>query len=130
PPPPPPPSPTLFRSGRLERRQQRGEIPALGGAARRVVLRVEVQHQPLATVVGQGDGIAAGQGQRENGGDVVTGVEHFQTPQNFIGSRIASRFRWSQNSRKSSRRAAICMLAGTPMVICAENMSAPVCIAR
>ena len=50
--------------------------------------------------------------------------------QNFIGSMIASRFRWSQNSRKSSRSAAMCMLAGTPMVTYAENISAPVCMAR
>ena len=42
---------------------------------------------------------------------------------------IASRFIESQNSRKSSRREAMCVFAGMPTVICAVNISAPVCIA-
>ncbi len=50
--------------------------------------------------------------------------------QNFIGSMIASRLRWSQNSMKSSRRAAMCMLAGMPIVTWEVNISAPVCMAR
>src|SRR5690606_1941879 len=105
---------------------------------------VEVQHQPPAGVVGEGGGGAARKRERHregglgedlaDGGHAAVGrsgvVESWAGPQNFIGSMIASRLRWSQNSRKSPRSAAMCMFAGTPMVTWAENMSAPVCIAR
>ena len=49
--------------------------------------------------------------------------------QYFIGSMMASRLRWSQNSMNSSRNAAMCMLAGMPTVSCAVNIEAPVCMA-
>src|SRR6185437_3726869 len=49
--------------------------------------------------------------------------------QNFTGSMIASRFRPSHNSRKSSRSAAMWISAGMPMVNWAWNISAPVCMA-
>ena len=39
------------RAGSRELRQQRVEVEAFGGAARRGVLRIEVQHQPAAGVV-------------------------------------------------------------------------------
>src|SRR5690606_7192143 len=123
-----------LRAQRLELRQQRVEVAALGGAAGRVVLRIEIQHQPLAGVRAQGGGAAIGERQlqacrnpRARVGRI--GLAHC-APQNFIGSMMASRLRWSQNSRKSSRSAAMCMRAGTPMVTWAEYMSAPVCIAR
>src|SRR3546814_267132 len=111
--------------------QQRVEVDAFGGASGGGVLRVEVQHQPLAAavaerVVAEFRGFAAGQRQWKLCRDLVAGIDRVGVGhQNFIGSMIASRFRWSQNSRKSSRSAAMCMSAGTPMVTCAENMSAP-----
>src|SRR5690606_28229553 len=114
-------------AGAPELRQQGVEVQALGGAAGGGILRVEVQHQPLAGVVAERGRLAAGE-RKGQVGDAVAGVGH--RAQYFIGSMMASRFRWSQNSRKSSRSAAMCMSAGTPIVSCAENMSAPVCIAR
>ena len=147
------------RAGLLELRQQGVEVDAFGGAAGSAVLGVEVQHQPLAGIVAESGLVATGQRQRQGEGGAVQGIavvhevllsslgcfydncmkrhapvrgaRKIRTPnQNFIGSMIASRFRWSQNSRKSSRSAAMCMLAGTPMVTCALNISAPVCMAR
>src|SRR5690606_17318193 len=118
-----------------ELRQQRVEVQALGGAAGGGILWVEIEDQPLAGMVGEGGGGAAGQGQRhrqDRFGELLADGDHAQDsiPQNFIGSMMASRFRWSQNSRKSSRNAAMCMSAGMPMVTWAVNISAPVCIAR
>src|SRR5690606_26817206 len=103
----------------LEFREQGVEVQTLGGAAGRGVLGVEVQHQPAAAVVGEGGAGAAGELQRELEGGAVELVAFVHCSlrmrdQNFIGSMIASRLRWSQNSRKSSRNAAMCMSAGTP----------------
>src|SRR5690606_19393685 len=130
--------PEDLRAERLELWQQRVEVTPLGGAAGGVVLGIEVQHQPLAGVRAQAGAAAVGKDQFQAcrdrvahpGGIGLARGAHQGTPQNFIGSMIASRLRWSQNSRKSSRKAAMCIRAGTPMVICAEYMSAPVCIAR
>src|SRR5690606_18532909 len=113
-----------------ELRQQGVEVPALGGAAGGGVLGIEVQHQPLPGVVGEGGGAAVVKCQRQPEDGLAQCLADVRHGQNFIGSMIASRFRWSQNSRKSSRSAAMCMSAGIPMVTCAVNISAPVCIAR
>src|SRR5690606_20744385 len=111
----------------VEARREVAEIARFHGAAGGVVLRIEVQHQPAPGVVGKPRLAAVGKGESKVG-NRVAGLDH--RGQNFIGSRIASRLRWSQNSRKSSRSAAMCIEAGMPTVSCAENMSAPVCMAR
>ena len=60
----------------------------------------------------------------------LVSVDGSRDPQNFTGSMMASRFRPSHSSRKSSRKAAMWISEGTPMVNWAWNISAPVCIAR
>src|SRR5690606_38526520 len=102
------------------------ETVRLAGAAGRRILGIEIDD----------DGSAAQVGQRERAAVMQDALEpgHFLADrghrQNFIGSMIASRLSPSQNSRKSSRSAAMWVVLGIPIVICAENMSAPVCIAR
>src|SRR6185437_11394570 len=114
-----------LRAAALELRKEIAEILRLARAAAGVVLGIEVQHRPLASQIGQLQRAAVGGGAREFGS--LAADFHRQ---NFTGSMIASRFKPSHSSRKSSRNPAIWVSAGMPMVICAWNMSAPVCIAR
>ncbi len=105
------------------------KVLRLERTARRRVLRIEIHDDVFAFEIAQADlrVVADGAAQVWN---FVTDFHGMACLQNFIGSMIASRFSPSQNSRKSSRSPAMCVSAGIPIVICAENMSAPVCIAR
>src|SRR5699024_1859831 len=107
---------------------QVAEILGFVGATGCVVLGIEVHHHPLALQRVQRDVTAIGDGALELGGGFAD-FDHVSPFQNFTGSMMASRLRLSQSSRKSSRNAAMWLLAGMPTVICAWNMSAPVCMA-
>ncbi len=109
-----------------ELRIEIAEILRFERAAGRHVLRIEVDDEWLSDEVGELQRRSVLQRAFELW-SLFAGFEHRQ---NFIGSMIASRLSPSQNSRKSSRSAAMCIVFGMPIVICAENMSAPVCIAR
>src|SRR5262249_17243451 len=100
------------------------ELLCFQRTARRIVFRIEIHDGQLTSEITQSD--RSGGALAAQVGNGFAERDH----QYFIGSMIASRLRPSQNSRKSSRKAAMCVFDGMPIVICAENMSAPVCIAR
>src|SRR5690606_19182011 len=62
-------------AGLAQLRVQRGKVLAFAGAARGVVLRVEVQHQPAAAVVAEGSTAAVAQRQRKVGNGIA-GAQH------------------------------------------------------
>src|SRR5690606_4167639 len=111
----------------LELAVQVAEPLALQRAARRVVLRVEVQHVRRAEQLLARHGAPAGRGGRE-GGDLLAdfGRRHRARYACFTGSMIASTFSWSQKSMNSSRSPEMCTFAGMLMYICTENIGAPV----
>src|SRR5690606_15902388 len=113
------------------------EIARFAGAAGRRVPGVEVNHDPFSAQRFEVERAAIVE-RRLQCGYALADADRFRVAhvlaslscQNFIGSMIASRLSPSQNSRTSSRSAARCIEPGMPTVICAENMSAPVCMAR
>src|SRR6185437_193492 len=132
-----------------ELRVQVAEIAGFAGAAGGIVLGVEIQHDPLVLQVGELKRVArlGGAGEfGDLGADFDRHVAFASIPdngsrfrrddgrrkfalQNLTGSMIASRFKPSHISMNSSRSSAMRVSAGMPTVICAWNMSAPVCIA-
>ncbi|MNT83842.1 hypothetical protein D3C72_2237740 [compost metagenome] len=92
-----------FGVGGLERGILITKALALGGAARRAVLRIEVDHHLLALQACEADGLPAGGGGFEIGNRLVDGNGHGKLP--YIGfcgrqgSIRASRFSASAKSR-------------------------------
>src|SRR3546814_495715 len=113
-------------AGFLELRVQITEILAFLGAARRVVLRIEVDDQRLALERAQADVLRAAGGQREIGNLVAGFQAHRGLAQVLIGSSMPSALRSSHRSMNDSRSACGCWLTGTCSTICTFAMSAPV----
>src|SRR5210317_1357476 len=86
------------------------EVPSLGRATGRAVFRVEVDDNIFAAQIFQAHCLVAGCGKgkvRHFLSDCHLAHCWFRLLQVLMGSMIASRFIWSQNSMKSSRNTEI-----------------------